>query len=663
MGLRVIVLGGGVAGLTAAHELCERGFEVHVYERRDLLGGKARSVVVPSTAPRQNVSTVHLGRLATSARRDLPGEHGFRFFPRFYKHVIDTMERIPYGAGHTVADNLVDTSGTLFARFDRRWLSLPTQTPTSALALWILLKDLSLVFGRELGVTPDEYAFFGERIWQILTSCSERRMDEYEKIGWWEFIGAEQRSDAYQKLFGIGCTRSVVAAQAKLASTKTIGDMFVQYFFNLSEPRVGADRVLNGPTNDVWIDPWVSYLQENGVEFHLGAQAQSIDCGPNGLIRGVNINDERELREVQGDYYIVALPVEVMVRLTTDSIVRADPSLASLFPLSRDVEWMNGIQYYLADDVPIGRGHQIYLDSPWALTSISQRQFWRDVDLSKFGSGNIRGILSVVISDWETPGLNGKPARECTRAEIRDDVWEQLKRSLNVEGRIVLQDDDIRHWYLDLSVDPLFKENAEPLLVNLVDSWHLRPSAATAIPNLFLAADYVQTSTDLACMEGADEAARLAVNGIIDHSGIGASHARTWNLHEPELLQAWRAADRRRYQQGLPWDDTLARLALSALAALQRGTEAIEAAVQDTLTSALHAEDVLSFVSTGENRSALLDRLLANPTDGSAELLRAFAAISRSPIGDQARTTASSTLEALTSTARNVASGVRFTES
>ena len=32
----VAVLGGGVAGLTAAHELAERGFAVTVYEARDL---------------------------------------------------------------------------------------------------------------------------------------------------------------------------------------------------------------------------------------------------------------------------------------------------------------------------------------------------------------------------------------------------------------------------------------------------------------------------------------------------------------------------------------------------------------------------------------------------------------------------------------------------
>ena len=35
----VAVLGGGVGGLSVAHELAERGFQVHVYERRAIFGG------------------------------------------------------------------------------------------------------------------------------------------------------------------------------------------------------------------------------------------------------------------------------------------------------------------------------------------------------------------------------------------------------------------------------------------------------------------------------------------------------------------------------------------------------------------------------------------------------------------------------------------------
>ena len=662
----VIVLGGGVGGLSAAHELSERGFAVTVFEMRDVPGGKARSVVVPSTAPRQNIGGVHLGRLAGQARRDLPGEHGFRFFPRFYKHVVDTMERIPYRGSRSVADNLVDTTGTIFARFGHRSLKLPTVTPKTVSEIFALLTDLNALFGPELGISPEDFAFFGERIWQILTSCSERRTEEYEKRGWWEFIDAERRSEAYQELFGIGCTRSVVAAQAKLASTKTIGDMFVQYFFNLAEPGISADRLLNGPTNDVWIDPWVAHLHKQGVDYRLDTRVCSIDVD-DGVVRGVTVQKGRELSEATADYYVSALPVEVMATLVDDRLVRADPHLAEIFALSRNTDWMNGIQFYLDEDAPIGRGHQIYIDSPWALTSVSQAQFWPDVDLSRFGNGDIRGVISVVISDWDTPGLNGKSARECTRREIRDEVWDQLKRSLNVEGADVLEDEHVVHWFLDLDVDPLLKTNAEPLFVNLVDTWRLRPRAVTAIPNLFLAADYVQTDTDLATMEGANEAARRAVNGILERSGSDAAPCRLWNLHEPVLLEPWRANDRERYRQGLPWDDTAAKLGLSALAALQRGARALEMSIMSAVGSAVHVEDLLSYIRTGESRSDLLERLTAEPGAPSGELLRAFAALTRVG-GSPAEQVAVSALEALSSAARGAATGgagpggVRFVE-
>ena len=42
-GPKVAVLGGGVAGMSAAHELIERGFRVAVFEKQtELCGGKAR---------------------------------------------------------------------------------------------------------------------------------------------------------------------------------------------------------------------------------------------------------------------------------------------------------------------------------------------------------------------------------------------------------------------------------------------------------------------------------------------------------------------------------------------------------------------------------------------------------------------------------------------
>ena len=45
-----------------------------------------------------------------------PGEHGFRLFPRFYRHVIDTLQQIPYENG-TVYDNLMEVTRLDIATF------------------------------------------------------------------------------------------------------------------------------------------------------------------------------------------------------------------------------------------------------------------------------------------------------------------------------------------------------------------------------------------------------------------------------------------------------------------------------------------------------------------------------------------------------------------
>jgi 15-cis-phytoene desaturase len=74
------------------------------------------------------------------------------------------------------------------------------------------------------------------------------------------------------------------------------------------------------------------------------------------------------------------------------------------------VAWMNGIQFYLDTDIPITHGHSVYVDSPWALTSVFQKQFWKDFALESYGDGRVRGILSACISEWEAPGIvYGKP--------------------------------------------------------------------------------------------------------------------------------------------------------------------------------------------------------------------------------------------------------------
>jgi len=579
MNPKVIILGGGIAGLSAAHELIERNFDVDVYELLPIPGGKARSFSVPGSGK--------------DGRKDLPGEHGFRFFPRFYRHIIHTMGRIPYGPVGTVADNLVDTTRCQLNRFGRQPVDLIARSPRTITDVRAALDDVSRFLNGDLNLTHEDLRFFNSKIWQIVTSCRERREDEYEKLAWWDFIDAENRSLAYQKLLAHGITRSLVAAKARSASTKTIGDIFVQLLFDILAPGPSTDRVLNGPTNDVWIDPWRRYLESQGVVYHLDSKAIAVSFDGQ-RIRSATINRGGSKITVTGDYFIFALPVEDVIDLITAEMMRADPALSSLFTLDDITEWMNGIQIYLTEDVPLVRGHSVYVDSPWALTSISQAQFWRQVSLSGYADGRVRGIISVDISEWGEPGLNGKAAKDCTPEEVKTEVWEQLKRSVNYGDVVILKDEQLHSFSLDPSLSRLqgTTANEEPLLVNLVDTWKLRPEAVSKIPNLFLASDYVRTYTDLATMEAANEAARRAVNGILDAAGSGAARCGVWDLYEPEIFAPWRELDLIRYVRGLPWDDTLVRLGLSFTELADNSVRALEAGSEEHGLSKAYRTDL-----------------------------------------------------------------------
>ena len=584
MPTKVVILGGGVAGMSAAHELAERGFAVEVFERRELPGGKARSLPV--------IRTGAGARLGGPGGRPLPGEHGFRFFPGFYKHVVDTMRRIPFGAG-CVADNLVDTTAVQLALYDKPSVFAPARFPLVPAELRTAIEFLLGVLGGKLDINPAETAFFVTKIWQMLTSCHERRMTEYEAVSWWDFIAAEVRSSAYQQMFGHGITRSLVAAKARRASARTIGNIFTQMLLDILKPGISTDRLLNGPTNDVWLRPWFEHLAKLGVTYHTNAEVKAIRVQA-GRVVGASISAAGRSFEARGDYFIAALPIERMAELVEPALAAADPALAVLPALSKNVEWMNGIQFYLTEDVPLVHGHTIYLNSTWALTSVSQAQFWPNFDFSECADGRVRGILSVDISNFGVPGLGGKTAAECTREEIRHEVWEQIKRSVNVGGQTLLRDDMLHSSFLDpdlVDTDPTrpgLETNLEPLLVNYVNTWPLRPEAVTRLPNFFLASDYVRTHTDLATMEAANEAARRAVNGLLATAGSTAAPCAVMPMVEPDVLIPWQAYDRVRFRAQLPWADPFGDSAQRLLAAAT--TLPPEARVVDPLSKSEAAD-------------------------------------------------------------------------
>lgn len=596
--IKVIIAGGGVAGLSAAHELVTRGFDVEVYEHHDIPGGKARSYGIPGTGK--------------DGKHDLPAEHGFRFFPGYYRHVINTMQHIPYwDTDEVVSDRLVSVDQEALVSFTTRATITPAKMPGTLGGLLKLRKQMQSQ--PKVRFDKGELRFYVGKLLQILTSSHARRDDQYEQIPWWEFIGANKRSSNYKKYLA-DISRTLVAADPKKVSTRTNGNVWIQTLMGMWGDR--GDRVLDGPTNEIWIYPWLKYLLDQGVKYYINASvmevttngkdvtgmrvegantglpntsydnlddestgrtgaihtkmARVLDCDRYGITRVEEV--EGENLEPVGDYYISAVPVERMAEILAQpgqgsgsSLLKLDPAFQNIEELSYSVQWMNGIQFYLKNSTPQGApkylpGHHIHVDAPFSLTSIFQTHYWKGIDLSGYGDGNLRAIFSVDISDWnDAPGrIYDKDAMDLERKQVFEEVWTDLKCGLRHNPLAALDDDNLITWHLDSDIEEIEEirlKNNEPLLVNRVNTWRLRPEAVTKVSNFFLASDYVRTNTDLATMEGANEAARRAVNGILDSMKSNQPRCRLWELQEPAIFKPFRDYDQLRYRMGEEWSN------------------------------------------------------------------------------------------------------------
>jgi hypothetical protein len=287
---------------------------------------------------------------------------------------------------------------------------------------------------------------------------------------------------------------------------------------------------------------------------------------------------------MQADYYVMALPVEEAAAVldASGTVAAVGERLDDVRQSLRgDVRSMTGAQFYLKTpltNVPPNLGHALYIDTEWALTSIQQSYFWRDPwdQIRRWGAGNVQTVWSIDVSDWNTkyPSGRGTDANHARRQQLRDMILDQLAASLNGDGIQRFDPASVVAWNLDRAVIPAgeiplpvgitnsIAINTKKLLVNKPARWQYRPDAAPAgLRNLLLASDYVRSNTDIATMEGANEAARRAVNAILDYEGVSAPRCGIYELYYPEVLwetsvhaRQWALADDERFRRGLPWE-------------------------------------------------------------------------------------------------------------
>jgi len=101
--------------------------------------------------------------------------------------------------------------------------------------------------------------------------------------------------------------------------------------------------------DDAWLEPWFQYLLGRGVTFSMDSSVEGITLAA-AKLQSVQVLQGGAPVDVFADYFVFAVPQEVMAALVTPAIIVRAPSLAGIARL--DVDWMNGIQFYLNREVP-----------------------------------------------------------------------------------------------------------------------------------------------------------------------------------------------------------------------------------------------------------------------------------------------------------------------
>lgn len=539
----VVIFGGGMGGLAAAHELAREGLDVTVFEGGSALGGKARSHYLEGTG--------------TEGRRDLPGEHGFRFYPAFYRHVVQTMDEIPDAESPTgrVSGNLVSAP--------EAGVAMPGQgvivSPRRATSFSDLKRTLDGL-ARTGGSARDLARYLAAHL-KYMSACNARRDGEIEATAWATFIKADAPG-LYQEEFRqvlLACTRTMVAMDAEQGSSRTLGhasSLLLRDAFRGGP----VDRTMMGPTSECWLDPWRALLESWGVRFELGSRLESLELDRSGrrVARAwVTMPDQRRV-EVEADAFVLAVPLETAHRLVSRELADADPELAKIAScdVERSTNWMTGAQYFLRTDLPLCEGHLFFPASPWSLTAISQAQFWNRGrrHMHRYGDGRLRGILSIDISSCFVPDADGvRLVDETSREGILRRVLAQVMEGLDDRTARRLED-AVYAAKLDdeISVDDHGVRNAGRLLVHPPGSRAHRPNARCELENLQLASDYVRTSMDLASMESANEAGRLAAQSVLSRLGLNPESVSLFPFEEVEVLRPLRRIDAWLHARGMP---------------------------------------------------------------------------------------------------------------
>ncbi|MEQ4209235.1 FAD-dependent oxidoreductase [Actinopolymorpha sp. B9G3] len=477
---RVAVVGGGIAGVTAAVALAERGIAITVYEREPHLGGRLAGWP----------TTLRDGSTATMSR-------GFHAFFRQYYNLRALLRRVDPGLGSLVPLRdypLVHASGARDS-----FVRLPRVPPWSALTFALTsptfsLRDLSRVNARAalplLDVSvPDIY----------------ERLDGIDALTFLERI---RFPPAARDLAFSVFSRSFFADPRQLSAAE-LATMFHLYFLGSSEG-LPFDVPARPFPQAIW-NPLADYLASLGADLRLGAAVDEVARPDDGhfVVRTTGGEDA----EVDG--VVLACDVGGLRDVVAASPDLGDAAWRDRIAAQRSAPPFLVSRLWLARPVAPERPAFLGTAGFGPLDNVSVLERYEDEARAwaRRTGGSVVELHAYAVPAGTDP------------ATLRGDLLAQLHRLYPETAGV-----DVVDERTELRADcPLFPPGG----------FAGRPPVTTPDPGVVLAGDLVRVDAPVALMERAATSGLLAANQLL--ASWGRPTHPVWSVPNAGRWRAFRA--------------------------------------------------------------------------------------------------------------------------
>lgn len=530
----ISIFGAGIAGLTCALELVEKGYDITIYEKDSLPGGMAKSKRV--------------------GFNQIPSEHSWRGYANFYFNMFNLLKKIPLETENFTSDNIVYYKGNSYnitefinnhpggsiikkalgKDLESVWKDhkvLWHKTNTEVLKVLETYKinkeDFNIKTAYDNLFPNLNFLIFNNKktsdnqkniIYTDLTnlyyhfmifSLGNKRANKYYEMRLLDFIDKNKMSK-YTYDFIINFILGPGLGLDK--NNCSLGTFF--HFFHLA---LGSNTSINKPwfvmkkpTSEAFIDPLIKLLIKKGVKIIYNSELIKINYDKN-RITSCLVKINNKIKNIISNNYVIAINPNNCYEIFNNS------KMDNLANIHKNLEITNKqISFRIGFEKKINFSLKYtgiaLVDSEYDITFYPQENFF-DVSID---------ITNKLKSLWSGTCLQIN--QNLSFDELKNNIinqileCEELQKNIEENSNFRLYKDDF--IYFEIYDDWYWNNNKlqtkNKKWVNTYYNEKYKPTQNTEYENLFLSGGHTKTSIKIWSMESACESGKITANLILN---------------------------------------------------------------------------------------------------------------------------------------------------